>query len=171
MANKFRIKKKTWKTVGIIALAAVLVVGATAGIATLANKNEDGFEKVSVKYEIGGLTEAGVYEESEATLYTKEGFDVEEMATVSADIDFDSTISYQLFYYGENDEFISATEVLTEDTKAEIPEGALTCRVEITPIWSEDTEEDDQKVTWLNKGGFADQLTLSVKAAEEAEEE
>lgn len=163
-------KKKVWKTVGIIALAAVLVAGATAGIANLANKNEDGFEKVSVKYEVGGLDDSGKYVETEDSLYTKEGFDVEGKM-VYADIDFDSTITYQLYYYGENDEFISATEIMTEDYKGDVPEGTLTCRVEITPVWSEDTEKDDQKVTWLNKGGFADQLKLNVKDVEEAEEE
>lgn len=163
-------KKKVWKTVGIIALAAVLVAGATAGIAALANKSDDGFEKVSVRYEVGGLNESGKYEETEGSLYTKNGFDVEDVATVYADIDFDSTISYQLYFYGENDTFIEATEVMTEDYKGDVPEGTLTCRVEITPVWSEDTEKDDQKVTWLNKVGFADQLEISVEAAEEVEE-
>ena len=164
-------KKKTWKTVGIIALAAFLTAGAVAGIAALVNRgNDDGFEKVSVKYEVGGLDDDGKYEESKATLYTKVGFAVEDVETVYADIDFDSTISYQLFYYGEHDAFIEATEVMTEDYKDTVPEGALVCRVEITPLWDEDTEEDDRKVTWLNKGGFADQLEISVKAAEEAEE-
>lgn len=170
MANKFRIKKKTWKTVGIIALAAVLCVGATAGIAALANKNEDGYEKVAVKYEIGGLTDSGKYEEGEKTLYTKAGFDVEDK-TIFADIDFDSTISYQIFYYDENDDFVSKSEVMTVDYTAEVPEGAVFARVEITPIWSADTEKDEQKVTWLNKGGFADQLKLNVKDVEEAVEE
>ena len=168
MAKRYG-KKKVWKTVGTIALAAVVCVGAVAGIGALVNRNDDGFEKVHVSYEIGGLDASGKYEETKATLYTKEGFDVTDMETVFADIDFNSTISYQLFYYGENDTFIESTSVLTDDYKDDVPEGALTCRVEITPIWKEDTKADDQKVTWLNKGGFADQLKLSVKAAETEE--
>ena len=167
--KKFKIKKKTWKTICAIALATVVVVGATAGIANLANTNEDGYEKVAVKYEIGGLTSNGKYEESEKTLYTKAGFNVEDK-TVFVDIDFDATVQYQLFYYNENDEFLSATEVMTVDYTAEAPEGAVTCRVEITPVWSEDTEKDNQKVTWLNKGGFTDQLKLNVKDVEVEEE-
>ena len=163
-------KKNVGKTVGIIALAAVLVVGATAGIAALVNHEDDGFDKVSVRYEFGGLNDSGKYVESEATLYTKEGFEVEGR-TVFADIDFDAQITYQLFYYDENDAFIESTAVLTDDYKEEAPDGAIYARVEITPVWSEDTKKDDQKVTWLNKGGFADQLKLNVSEAEEAEEE
>lgn len=167
MAN-YRVKKKTWKTVVTVALAVLLMGGATAGVVALANRTDDGFEKVSVSYDVGGLNAEGKYEETESALYTKKGFDVEGK-TVFADIDFDAQITYQLFYYGENDTFIESTSVLTDDYKAEAPEGALTCRVEITPIWGEDVEAEDQKVTWLNKGGFAGQLDLSVKAVETVE--
>lgn len=161
MAKRYG-KKKAWKTVGAIALVAAVCVGATAGIGALVNKDEDGFEKVYVRYAVGGLDESGKYEETDAALYTKDGFDVENRETVYADIDFDSTITYQMYFYGENDTFLESTSVLTDDYTATVPEGAITCRVEITPIWSEDTEEDDQKVTIFNKGGFADQLKLHV---------
>lgn len=170
MARKYG-KKKIMKTVGIIAVVAVLAVGAVAGLGALTNEPQEGFENVSVNYAIGGLDASGKYEETEASLYTKAGFDVENRETVYADVDFDTTITYQLYFYGEYDAFISATETLDGDHSASVPDGALTCRVEITPIWSEDTEEEDQKVTWLNKGGFADQLKLQVSEAVEAEEE
>ena len=171
MARKYYNKKKTLKNVGAIALAAIACVGIAAGLGMAANESEDGFDKVHVNYAIGGLDAVGKYEKAEDTLYTKNGFSVEDKATIFADIDFDSTISYQLFFYGENDEFISATEVLTEDYTEAIPDGALTCRVEITPIWGDDVEEENQKVTLLNKYGYANQLKLSVEAAEAVEEE
>lgn len=156
--------KQTLKTIVSAILAVVVVGGAVGMIAGLLNK-DDGFEKVSVSYDIGGLNAEGKYEETDGALYTKTGFDVEGK-TVFADVDFDAQITYQLFYYGENDTFIESTAVLTDDYKAEAPEGALTCRVEITPIWGEDVKAEDQKVTWLNKVGFAGQLDLSVKAVE-----
>lgn len=165
---KYRVKKKTWKTVFTVALAALLLGGATAGAVALVDRNDDGFEKVSVSYDIGGLNAEGKYEETDGALYTKTGFDVEGK-TVFADVDFDAQITYQLFYYGENDTFIESTAVLTDDYKAEAPEGALTCRVEITPIWGDDVKAEDQKVTWLNKVGFTGQLELSVKAVETVE--
>ena len=165
MAKKNIFKnKKTWQTVGICALAAVVVAGAIAGISALANNGEDdGFERVNVGYEVGGLTDSGIYEKSEYTLYTKNGFDVEDK-TVSVDINFDANITYQLFFYDENDEFIegSATTVLTTDYKADAPADAVTCRIEITPVWDEDVKDDDKKIGWLDKGGYASQLTVSV---------
>ena len=166
MARKYYKKKVNLKMVGAIALASLTSVAAIAGIGALANKSEDGYKKVNAVYAIGGLDDSGNYVESDGTIYTKHGFNVEDMDTVYADIDFDSTISYQLFYYGENDVFISASTVYTDDIKHDVPEGALTCRVEITPIWGEDVKKDNQKVSWLSKGDYASQLKLSVKAAE-----
>ena len=170
MARKYYGKKKTLKMVGAIAGAVVLTLGAVAGVNALV-ENSDDTERVFVNYAIGGLNATdGKYEESEKTLYTEKGFSVEDKSAVVADIKFNATVSYQLFYYGENDTFISASEVLTEDSTDEVPEGALTCRVEITPIWGSDVKNDDKKVTVLNKTGFASQLKLSVEAAEEVEE-
>ena len=169
MAKKFRMKKKNWKTIGAIAIAAVCVVGATAGLANLAGE-DNGYDKVSVAYVVGGLNDSGKYVETEETLYTKDGFDVEGKE-VYADIDFDANIEYQLFFYDDNDEFIESSDVLTGDYTMTAPDEAVICRVEITPVWSDETEKGDQKVTWLNKGGFANQLKLNVKAVEEAEEE
>ena len=157
-------KQKTWITVGAAVLGAVVLVGAVAGVAALANgKEDDGFKRVNVGYEVGGLTDVGVYEKSEYTLYTKNGFDVEGK-TVSIDINFDANITYQLFFYDENDEYIadSATDVLTVDYKADAPTDAVSCRIEITPVWDEDVKDDDKKIDWFEKVGYTSQLTVSV---------
>ena len=161
-------KQKTWITVGAAVLGAVVLVGAVAGVAALANgKEDDGFKRVNVGYEVGGLTDVGIYEKSEYTLYTKNGFDVEGK-TVSVDINFDANITYQLFFYDEKDEFIegSATTILTTDYKEDAPENAVTCRIEVTPVWDDDVKDEDKKIGWLDKAGYAHQLTVSVADVE-----
>lgn len=171
MAKKSLTKKqKTWITVGAVALATLVTAGAIAGIVALVNNGEedDGLKKVSVAYEIGGLTDDGAYEKSNYTLYTKDGFDCG--VRVYADIDFDANITYQLFYYGKNDVFIEATDVQTGDYDETVPDGAITCRVEITPVWDDDVKEEDKVIGWFDKGGYTDQLKLKIEPAAEVEE-
>ena len=152
-----------WKTV-ILAVVSVALVAALAvtGI-TLFNKKDkdsDGYVQVEPKFSIGGLSATGAYVETNASLYTKEAIEAD---SVRVKLEFDSNVNYQLFFYDENGNFVSATTSLASgSTNETLPDGATCFRIMITPVWGEDVDEDDQKVTILNKYSFEMQITVSI---------
>lgn len=164
-------RKSKIKTIIAVILTVASVIGAVAGIAALVNKNktEDGLTKVNAGYEIGALSATGDYEESEGSLYTKEAFECE--GGVKVELDFDATVKYKVFFYNDNDAFISASEELDKTATTEAPEGATHARVMVTPIWDADVDTEDQVIKWYNKGTYTKQLTVYTIEAKEAAEE
>lgn len=166
MAN-FRFRKKgTWKKILAGALAIVLGVGAIAGISTLiGNKaDDDGKIVVNPKWSIGGLDDQGKYEESDATLYTKDAFECQGL-TVKPN--FDSNVKYQIFFYDELGEFVSKTNVMENSYTGSLPTFATHARLEVTPIWDEDVKEKDQVIKWYNKHKWEGQLEIKVNEEQE----
>lgn len=129
---------------------------------SIVNKDDD-YKKVSLSWEIGGLTSTGKYTETKKSIYTKESFSCDGLKTI---LDFDSNIKYQVFFYDEKDVFISATEVLTESKEHEVPENAELARIVITPIWGSDVKKDDQVIKWHDNwfldNKYSKQLTIKV---------
>ena len=162
-------KSKIGKIISIILICAALV-GIAALVIGIANRNrnEDGYKAEKLDYEIGALTDMGAYEESDKSLYTKESFEVE--GGVKVELDFDAKLTYKVFFYDEDDKFISASAELTETGTTEVPEGAAQARIMITPIWDAGVDKDDQEIKWYNKSNFTKQLAVYVVELEKAEE-
>ena len=163
-----------WKTVILAAVSVALVAALAVTGITLFNKKDkdsDGYVQVDPQFTIGGLTETGAYKDTNASLYTKEAIEAD---SVRIKLEFDSNVKYQLFFYDENGNFVSAgTSLASGSTTETLPEGATCFRIVITPTWGEDVEEDDQKVTIFNKYSFEKQLTVSIvePAADETPDE
>lgn len=157
---KFR-RKGTFKKILAGALAVVLGVGAIAGVSSLVGNKADDDGKVAVnpKWSIGGLDENGKYEESDATLYTKDAFECQGL-TIKPN--FDSNVKYQIFFYDEMGEFIESTSVLENAYNSDIPNGSTHARLEVTPVWGDDVEEDDQIIKWYNKHKWENNLEIKV---------
>ena len=147
----------------IIGVVSVLVIALIASVVLAARPNDE----IDLKFSIGGLSDAGTYEESEDTLYTKEAFECVEL---TARLDFDSNIKYQFFFYDSLDEYVSSSEVYTKGAELSVPEGASRVRVEITPIWGSDVEDEDRVINWYDKSDYADQLHIEVVLLEDVEE-
>lgn len=158
MAMKKKINwksKKTWKTILCIGLAVITLVGAIVGISALFRKSEETTKTMSPSYAIGGLTEKGTYLETKESIYTKNAFECYGLKT---SLTFDNDISYKLYFYDENNEFIESTEKLTtafDSSKTNMPALTKYCRVVITP-------NDDSKISWYEKSSYAKQLTIKV---------
>ena len=111
----------------------VLLLGAIAAIAMLAVKlnRQTTVERIGAEaYSIGALDEAGAESESEASIYTAKGFTVDGLKVTVAD---KAEVTYALYFYDAEGEFISATEALSADFDGTIPENAESAKIVVTP--------------------------------------
>ena len=114
----------------------VLCALGTSVLITLVFKAFNG-DTINPLYAVGSIDETGEVEESEVSIYTKNAFEFE---VLTVDWDDEKTGSYQLFYYDEDDEFVSASEIYSGDNEIEMVEGATQARLVITPVLEEKDE-------------------------------
>ena len=131
--KKFRLKRNT-KNVLTIILSCILFFGAIFGLIALLNKEENTTYISSSAFEVGGLNASGKYSETKESIYTKE---LIECVGLNIKLDFDSMITYRVFFYDVNGDFLSSTSSLDSDFDS-APTIARYCRIVITP--KEDTE-------------------------------
>lgn len=144
--------KKTWKNILIVGLAIITLVGAIVGLSALFRKSEETTKEISPSYAIGGLTEQGAYLETKESIYTKDAF---ECQGLNVKLAFDNNISYRIFFYDYEDKFVNATENLTVNYDEDVSIFVKSARIVITP-------NDDSKVSWYEKSGYANQLKIKV---------
>lgn len=161
MAKKINFKsKKTWKNIGLGCLAGVLGIGAVMGVGALLNPEEDLTKTINPTYAVGGLNEQGRYLETESSIYTKEAF---ECQGIDVTLDFDSNVSYRIFFYDEDNDFVSATEKQTGNyDETTTPYDVKYARIVVTP-------NDDEKISIFEKNGYAKQLTIEVNKEQKFE--
>lgn len=152
--KKINFKSKSlWKKIGLGVLAGVVLIGAVFGVTALFRKAEEETQKeINPTYAIGGLTEQGAYLETKESIYTKDAF---ECQGLNVKLAFDNNISYRIFFYDSEDKFFNATEKLTTNYNGVISPFVYTARIVITP-------NEDSKISWYEKNGYAKQLTISV---------
>ena len=162
------LRKLKKSTVLSVVLIVGLLVSAVGGIAALVgrDKADEGYDLAKASFERGSLNDSGIYTETKASIYTKEALDYG--SGVKIKLDFDSDVSYQIFFYDEYDEFVQKTDVLTK-TAVSTCDGAETFRIVVTPLWSSDVKKDDQIVRAWQVNKYAKQLTVMVAPVEEAE--
>ena len=149
---KFK-NKKLWKKIGIGAVAGVLGIGAIMGVGALLNKEDETTKIINPTYAIGGLTEQGEYLETKESIYTKDAF---ECQGLDIDIDFKHNVTYRIFFYDEDNEFLSSTEKLDKNyDESTTPEQSVYARIVITP-------NEDDEIKWYEVNGYADQLQIEV---------
>ena len=160
MAKLFR-KGKVQKIVAIV-LGLVTIAGAVFGVSALAKYAKEEQKTIKPAFSVGGLTEAGVYEETDDMIYTKDAF---EAKGLEIKLDFDSNVKYQVFFYDELDKFISCTEVYTESQDVVVPLDSR-ARLEVTPIWGADAPLEKQ-IKWYETAKYANQLEIRVDKRQE----
>lgn len=160
MAKLFS-KGKVKKIVAIV-LGLVSVAGAVFGVSALAKYAKEEQKTIHPTFSVGGLTETGVYEETDDTIYTKDSF---EAKGLEIKLDFDSNVKYQVFFYDELDKFISCTEVYTESQDISVPLEAR-ARLEVTPIWGADAPLE-KEIKWYETAKYANQLEIRVDKRQE----
>ena len=155
-----KIKGKGNGVLGIVAAVAIvlLVVGIlTTSIMLLRTPVK---EVSASAYAVGTINDRGVAEESEASIYTKDFINAEGLRCT---LDEEAEITYKVYFYDADKEFISATDELSADlTDADIPETAEYAKIVITPV------DDEDGVSFLEKSGYAKQLMVTSYRAEKA---
>ena len=143
--------KKTWKNALIIGLACITIVGAVVGLSSLFRKSEETTKEINPTYAVGKLSTTGAFLEDSGSIYSKDAF---ECQGLDIDIDFEHNISYQVYFYNDNGSFVTKTSVLDSDYNLDVS-NVTKARIVITP-------KDDQKISWYEINGYANQLTIKV---------
>lgn len=148
---KIKITKKSFKKILILGLTVVLGLGAIIGGTALITSIEEKTTKtVKPSYSVGGLTENGAYFETKESIYS----DAFECIGLKITPDFDSNVSYQVFFYNMNEQFLESTAEMTSFYEG-VPLLAKYARIEITP-------KEDERVSWYEVNKYAKQLTVEV---------
>lgn len=138
----------------IVVLILAAVGGGTAGIISLVDSDKFDTKNISdLSFGVGGLDSTGKYMSTDKSIYTKDAF---ECQGLSVSLEFDSEISYQIYFYDQNNDFVHTTGKLEGAFVSDsIPFFAKYARIVITP-------DDDEKVTTLEVLKYAKQLNAKV---------
>lgn len=145
---KFKKNWQNWLTVG---LGVLIFAGSVIGISSLVKKANEDTKTISLTYSVGGLDANGKYEETEDSIYTKDAFECQGLKITP---DFDSQVSYEVFFYDLNGQFLESSGVLT-DFYDKTPFVAKYARIELLP-------EADNKVSWYEVSKYANDIKVEV---------
>lgn len=138
-------------------IAFLLIFAAIAAIAVMMVKldRQTTVTKIGAEmYSVGAIADDGTAEDVDTSIVTNNAFTTDGLTVTIAD---DATVTYALYFYDADGEFISATEELSADFDGTIPEGAETAKIVVTPA-----EDEDGKVTLTEIVGYANQVTVQV---------
>lgn len=148
---KQRIKVRiNWKSILYIALALLLCAGIGFGIYKIVDKTTTTEIRASA-FSIGGLNANGKYKETKESIYTKDAFECQGLTITPK---FESMVSYEVFFYNEDGEFLSNTGRMTTKYNT-VPAFAKYARIVITPL-------EDEEISLLETNKYAKQLTIVV---------
>ena len=147
-----RSKRMAWK-VGVV-LAIILAFGLIATLFVKLDRQTTTTTIGGEAYSIGTLDDTGEPTETNTAIYMRKAITTDGLKCELAE---DAKIKYELFFYDKDGEFVSSTGDLTADWAGEVPEGAESVKVMITP-----TADEDGKVSIVEVLGYASQLTVTV---------
>lgn len=139
----------------ITLLVGLLLIGAIIGLFIKLDRQTSTTTIGGEAYSIGLIDDTGANESGDTAIYLREAVTTDGLTCKLAK---DAKISYQLFYYDVDGEFLSASDVLTADFDgSDIPEGAESVRIVITPI-----SDEDGKVSLHEVLVYASRLTVTI---------
>lgn len=155
-------KKLNWKLILKLSLIALLLVGTVFGIV----------KKVSIKtksvssfnFSRGALdTETGLFVESKSSLCTQDPIECQGLTITP---DFDSKVTYQIFWYSYDDMYFGCTDIFENNSKFvnEVPALARYARIVIYPslVGSDGEYLEDPTIKLYNVYNIANDLTIKV---------
>lgn len=138
----------------IIFLISIGLIGAVITLFILLDRQTTVTEIGAEAYTIAALDENGEQTDGDTSIVTRSAFTTDGL---KVEIEDEATVTYTLYFYGAENEFISKTAALSEDFDGSIPENAETAKIVITPI-----EDEDGKVELTEVLGYAGQVTVTV---------
>lgn len=155
MKGKVQGKGKLWKWLVGIAMALICVV--TAGLVVKVNSMEKTKEvSATFGYEQGLLAADGSEKKGTTSFRTKDYIPTDGLII---DIKDDASVTYVIYFYDAEKNFLSASGEKATDFNAEkdsVPSGAKYVRLMITP-------ENDPEVSSGEIAGYAKELTVEYK--------
>lgn len=139
----------------IVFLLVFALVGAVAALFVQVDRRTTTTVLGAEAYTIGALDEEGKAADGDTSIVTRKAFTTDGLKVELAD---DAKVSYELFFYDEENAFISSTGALsTGFLGLTVPLDAETAKIVITP-----TEDEDGKVSLTEVIGYADQVTVTM---------
>lgn len=151
--------RKWLKILLIGALILVTCGGLFGGIVAL-SRNTDKIDHAmtyksvgTTKYSIGGLDSKGNYMSTDKSIFTKKAFECQGLNVTP---NFDTDVSYQIYFYDQDNKFVHTTGSLTGAfVQDSVPFFAKYARIVITP-------KDDNKVTIFEVTKYAKQIKTTI---------
>ena len=138
----------------IVFLLVIGLIGAVVALSIKLDRQTTVTEIGAEQYTIGGIDEEGAAADVDTSIATRNSFTTDGLKVEIAD---EATVTYELFFYDKDGEFISSTGELSADFDGEIPESAESAKCVITP-----TADEDGKVDLLEVLDYAGQVTITV---------
>lgn len=146
-------KMKSGVIIGALILVFVLIAGIFVKLGNMETNKTLGF----ASYAVGSLDDSGKYAESELSIYSKK---FQKVNGVEITLKEDATISYVLYYYTEDETFISKSDVFTGNyDTSETPETAFYFKVVITP---NNVDGEAVKLSSINMIKYLNQIEITV---------
>lgn len=144
---------KSWKSVLTFVAIVLLAIVAVSALVKV-NNLETTSKLNSWNYSVGALsTETGKIISAEDSIYTKKAFTVEDL---TIEVDDDSSVSYRLFYYNDDNDFISASSLYTADfDSSTIPSEAAKAKIVVIP------DDEDGSISSLELVTYAGLLSVT----------
>lgn len=136
----------------IVCVLLVALIGGVTFAIVKTVKNEKTKEISFLSYEVGGLDETGATVQDKASVRLKDYITTDGL---TVKIDEKATVTYKVYYYDTDKNFVSVTDALSTDFAETIPETAKYAKILITP-----TEDND--ISLFEIRGYAKQLTVTV---------
>lgn len=147
-------KRKTKKLLTVILSIALAIGIITAGVFLLKPKDT---KRIYPTYHIGSINESGDFVESDDAIYS----DLFECQGLKIEPNFNSKVSYSVYFYRFDESFVDSELNLT--TTYEAPENDIVkyARIVIIPDRG-DKSEEDYKIWFWNILGISDDIKVSV---------
>ena len=110
-------------------------------------------------WRVGALDDEGAFEKAEDSIVTRNYYGVNGLTLdLTEEAEENNDITYQLFYFDEDEEYVSASTILTADadsTTLSVPETAKYFKVVIYPA-------NDEKITLFEINDYAKMLLITI---------
>lgn len=115
----------------VIFLIAIGLIGAVVALFILLDRQTTVTEIGAEAYTIAALDDNGEQTDGDASIVTRSAFTTDGL---QVELEDGATVTYTLYFYGADDEFISKTAALSKDFDGDIPDNAETAKIVITPV-------------------------------------
>ena len=138
----------------VVFLLVIGLIGAVITLFVMLDRQTTVTEIGAEAYTIAALDDSGEQTDGDTSIVTRNAVTTDGLKVEIAD---DATVTYALYFYDADGEFVSKTDSLFADFDGNIPDNAESAKIVITP-----TADEDGKVTLTEVFGYAGQVTVTV---------